>query len=388
MRALLWARWKGFRKHKWLFVIMLILPIAFTFFFSLSGTGSPSTLPVVVEEKSAATERFLTLLEQPDWFEVEEVSAPELEEGLISGAYGAGIELNAGALEQVENGQAVSFTIYRLTDSQEVQLVEQSVQDAARKLHLEAAMTTDIVQALPEDLGMNESVIRSNVETTLAQQTPVYVNKAAFGQEEAVIYDATFQALVGFTLFFTMYTIIFTLGEMIEDEQKKILNRLVISPVSTWKIYSANIVYSFLIGYSQLLVLVLVGKYVFQIEWGERLGAVAIMLALYVLATMAVGMVLLCLSRNMQQLSAITPIVAVSFAMLGGAYWPIEIVQNELLVSMANIVPIFHAMNGLKTVVLYDQGLGAASDSLLWLIGMIIVWFSVGVKLFGKRITM
>ncbi|QST01699.1 ABC transporter permease [Pontibacillus sp. ALD_SL1] len=382
MKALLWARLKSLRKQKAILITMFILPIVFTFFFSMSGSGSAYSVGVVTEDEHEDTQEWLNKLSNQDRLMISEINRNDLEEDLSEGVYDAIVVVAKDSFK--ESSQDISITIYRTVDTSNIQVIEQAVREVSLHFSNEKRITENILSTIP-DADIYEEQVQDYVNSQLEDSKFFQVNKNAINQEEEVVYNATFQALVGFTLFFTMYTIIFSLGEMIEDRQKGIMTRLRLSPISSLQLYSANFLYSFLIGFIQVFLLIIIGQYVFGIDWGGRVVSIGVILALYVFATMAYGMLLCSFSDTMQQLSAITPVVAVSFAMLGGAYWPIEIVQNDILLALANITPIYHAMNALKGVVLYDHSLIYTSPSLLNLVGMSVVLLTIGIFGYVKR---
>lgn len=384
MRALLWGRIKGFRKQWVLYLIMLVLPIVFTYFFSMMGDQSKYTVPVFFEDNPSVQGLLIEELKSEESIIIETVSMSEMEEGIISGGYETGILFDAEALKRIDKGQGpIELTMYRTKDGASLNLIEQSfikaIQRVVNQQHLTKAITKEVGQNLSNDRV--DSLVRNAYKET----PPITVHASTLESEQEVKYDPQFQALVGFTLFFTIYTIIFTLGEILEDRTKNILARVSIAPVSTSKWFMANLIYSFLVGYSQIVLLILFGKYVMNMDWGDSIFLLFTVLALYVMATMAIGMVLCGFSKNMQQLNAITPVIAVSFAMIGGAYWPIEIVSNEVLLKLANITPIYHAMNALKSIVLYNQGINAILLDSLYLFVMTLILIGIGIWLFKKR---
>jgi len=76
----------------------------------------------------------------------------------------------------------------------------------------------------------------------------------------------------------------------------------------------------------------------------------------YVFVTIALGICLCAFIRSPRHLDAAVPLLAVGTAMLGGAFWPIEIVSNEILLFLSKLVPITYAMEMLKGVTVYDWG--------------------------------
>ena len=72
-------------------------------------------------------------------------------------------------------------------------------------------------------------------------------------------------------------------------------------------------------------------------------------------------------------------------AMLGGAYWPLEIVSSRFMQAAANFVPIRHAMEALKGIAYYSYTL----QDLLWPLAILVlfgvVFMGVGLRLVERR---
>ncbi len=80
---------------------------------------------------------------------------------------------------------------------------------------------------------------------------------------------------------------------------------------------------AYIIGLLQLFILIFGGKYLFNVEWGEISGIILIAL-LYVFAITSLGLFLSGVVKTHAQLSAITPIILTSTAMLGGCMRPLD----------------------------------------------------------------
>ncbi len=96
-------------------------------------------------------------------------------------------------------------------------------------------------------------------------------------------------------------------------------------------------------------------------------------------------MLLIGFVRKSSQLGAIVPIVAVSMAMLGGAYWPIEIVENHFVLALSKGIPVTYAMDALKGVTIYQQSLAENVQSLATLFLMGVICMGVGINLMERR---
>jgi ABC-2 type transport system permease protein len=81
--------------------------------------------------------------------------------------------------------------------------------------------------------------------------------------------------------------------------------------------------------------------------------------------------------KTRAQLSAITAVLAIAMAMLGGCYWPIEIV-SPFMRQLGMLTPNYWTMQGLVSVVVRGQGIGVILTPTVVLLGFAGVFFTVG----------
>jgi len=189
---------------------------------------------------------------------------------------------------------------------------------------------------------------------------------------------------MGFILFFSMMNITFILGEILEEKQSGVWNRLMISPLSLFKIFSGNVVFAFAVGFIQVSLLIAVSGLVFGVDWGGNVLGVLLIMAFFVLCSASLGLFLTSAVKTHQQLQSIVPIITVSSTMLGGGFWPMEIVSSKAVLALANFMPQKWAIQALEDITLRHQGIQAIYLPLAVLFLMSTVFLLAGVKLSEK----
>src|SRR5690606_38788282 len=106
---------------------------------------------------------------------------------------------------------------------------------------------------------------------------------------------------------------------------------------------------------------------------------ILVLVAVYTFAIVALGMMLASIVKTPQQLSVLTPIIGVSFAMLGGAYWPIEIISNPILLTLSKFVPITYAMEALRGVAYYQYSWSDLLEPVSYLVLFGVVCMGIGI---------
>ena len=187
-------------------------------------------------------------------------------------------------------------------------------------------------------------------------------------------------SMIGFTVFFSSYTMVFSIGTLLNDKQYKSWERMIISPLSMTSILGGTMLVSFLVGLVQIGILIIGGKYLLAVDWGRSMAGIGMVAAAYVFTITSMGLMISSLVKTQAQLSAVAPVVLTSTAMVGGSMWPLEIVNNKILLFLAELTPHKWAIQGMESIAAKGMGFEAAITPTIVLFLMGIIYFTIGVK--------
>lgn len=236
------------------------------------------------------------------------------------------------------------------------------------------------LRAAPGDTEL----LRAQVEERL-EQPALTITAAEAATEAAFAYDVRVHTLIGMGLFFATFTIMFTVTNLLEDRRLGVWDRVIQSATPRSAMYAGHLTFSFLLGLFQIALVFGIFVFLFGVDLGQNWPGVAAVISLFTLAMVALGLLLAGLVQNVQQMQVVIPIVVVSSAMLGGAYWPIEIVSNPVLLALSRAVPIRYALDALKGIVYHDYGFSQLAVPLALLAGFAVVFMVLGLWLVDRR---
>lgn len=391
MRSILWVRLARLKSTYKIYLLMMVLPLIFAFAFSYQNVDSSITIPVADEDKTSVSERLLKEVEQTSTYSVKRVSREKLYELVSEGQSEVGMIIPKGSFLNISSDQDIELQYVTIKDSTTINSIKSTITNILQTNIYNQQIIKNSLQAYKElDLDLtNLDYMEDRLTNTLFEKwegtLPVELKNRQFKNETKFLYDHKLQTFFGFVLFFSMFTIIFTVGEILSDKKHGVWDRMIVSPVSKFQLYLGNILYSYFIGLAQILLLVVIGKFVMNVNMDGDFLIVVTILALYVFTVMALGMLLVAFVDSTQQLNSIVPVIAVSSAMVGGAYWPIEIVTNNILLLLSKVVPITYAMTSIKEVILYGSGWNGVllPGSILFLMG--VVMLGLGMQLIDRR---
>lgn len=187
------------------------------------------------------------------------------------------------------------------------------------------------------------------------------------------------QYSIGFTLMFMLFMGFGSAGGFLEEREQGTLARLLTTPAGKATLVAGKVLGVFVTVAFQALVMVGLGVVLFRVPWGDDPLGVIMLLVTFALAATGLGVMASTLVRTRGQLSAATAISATALSMLGGAYWPLDIV-NPTMRTIAMLTPTGWAIQGLTDVVVRAQGTGQAVLPSLVLLGMAMLFLAVGVS--------
>lgn len=214
-----------------------------------------------------------------------------------------------------------------------------------------------------------------------------YINNTSFFQKGMdVKYNALKSSFSGFLLFFSMFTIMFGIGSIVEEKELKVWQRQLVTPLSKKAIITGNLISNFIVSMVQLIIIVLISKILFNFEWGGSTLALILILGAYALAGTGMGLFIAGFVRTNQQLAAILPTVIVSTSMIGGTMWPVEIMQSRILRGLANLLPQRWGMDGLSKILIYNGGIKDVAKPILYLIIIALAFLFAATFTFKKEV--
>ncbi|OZU87842.1 multidrug ABC transporter permease [Virgibacillus indicus] len=369
MIGILLAKFRMFIRNPFVFVLFTGMSIGFA--LMVGGTGGASTIhvPVYAEDDSVKDSFIGEKLKTNEAYSFNWISEEEMKEQISNGKAEAGAILS-------EN----DFQIIVGVDSANASMIEETIRGA----YVEKLRQEQILEASNAESESEKEKVLEELEA--AKNSPAFTIKtSSLGGSDTVVYDNTFHSLFGFTLFFVIYTIAYNLLPVLIEKKDGIWDRMILSPVKKWEMYVANLIYSFFEGYLQVLIIFLVFRYWVGVDFNGRFAETLLLLMPYVFAIVALSIFLTAVTKTVQQFNAVIPIVAVSMAMIGGAYWPIEIVESKILLALSKINPVTYGMEVLNGTAVYGYPLEELLYPISILLLMGVVLTGIGIHLMERR---
>lgn len=364
------AKVKMLLRKPWMFIIMTIAAIGFSLGFTYVIGGNNMyglQVPMVAGDKNMTSSLVGDILTDSEAHNFNWVSEKEMDWQVLNGKVEIGVILHEDHFEIIEGIQ-----------SPNIPLIEQTINKAYVK------------QKQYEQLETNVSFIYADDEIDhkmdeITESSLFTIEKQPLKATDDRSIDYTYQPVFGFTLFFIIYTIAYNVLYILIEKDGGVWDRMILSPVKKWEMYAGNFMYSFFTGYLQVALVFFVFKYMIGMDFHGRFLLTLLLVIPYVFAIVAMSILITSLVKTVQQFNAVIPIVAVSMAMLGGSYWPLEVVESEFILSLSKVIPITYGIELLNGVAVYGYPVSELLFPISVLLLMGVMMTGLGIHLMERR---
>lgn len=367
------------------FVLMTGMALVLTAVFGISFNTYRPEIMIVDEDKSNYSEMLIDELKTNNSFNFVVTDMDEASKSVQGGNVSVAMVVYDGFEESLISGSEVSLGFIKIKDDTMILTLQQAVTSIASKMAgavKVADITSDYISS--QDNMTDTEAVRAKtyagVMDSWKYKNPMNVISTIAHTKNQSGYDGMKHTMIGFTLFFSMYTMVFSIGTILSDKQYKTWERMLISPVSKTSILGGSMVVAYLAGVVQMGVLILCGNYLLGVDWGNSMSGVLMVAAAFIFAVTSLGLMMSGFVKTQAQLGAIVPVVLTSTSMLGGCMWPLDIVNNKALLFLAELTPQKWAMQGIEGIASKGMGFEEAVFPTIVLMGMGAVFFIAGVR--------
>ncbi|MEC0301939.1 ABC transporter permease [Terribacillus saccharophilus] len=363
MKSVLWAQFLKDKRNPLLILLFIAGSIVATLILG-GGVQSLTTVAIFSEEANASEieEKWEALLNTNDSFKFEIVDPEEAREDVRDGSSDVAVNL--------------SEDNYRLLVSKRMPGVSYVEQHVASVFQQEVQISAVESQ--------EDGNVRDEMKKYLAD-APFQLESQGVDGEQIPKFNIRTQLLFAFTFLISMFIIGFKVNNVTQDRVSGIWDRMILSPVKKTGMYSGYLLYSFLITMLQIVVVLIMFKYVMNYDVGNNLWLIILISACFTFGMISIAMLITGFVRTPEQFYAIYPSLIPLIPLVSGAYMMPGTITNPVLVFIANLFPNAHAMEAIMSVVFYGAGLQEVTMSLLYMLLIGIVAMGVGINLVERR---
>ncbi len=367
------------------FISMTVMSLILVYTFGIGFSQEYKPLVAIVnEDNTFESNRIVNELIAMDEFEIIEYEYEDAINLVESSKVIAVIKIPKDYSENVHNGTGV-IDFIKTGQVMEHTALELAVKSITERIFGNKDYIDGIeIAYIMSNVNMDREYLENSINDYYNNRPIMIIKSKIYESEAKNTYDSLKQSFMGFTLFFSLFTMVFGIGNIVDNKQKRVWHRQIVSPITGVQILGSALVTGFLIGFLQIGTMMMSGAYIFNIDLGESMISLLLVISAYIISAMCMGLFISGLVKTEQQLSAISPMIIVSTSMLGGCMWPLEIVANSFIRNLSIITPQRWAMEGLRQVIINRGGLSNIVEPITYMLILAIVFFGLSLIPYRK----
>jgi ABC-2 type transport system permease protein len=151
---------------------------------------------------------------------------------------------------------------------------------------------------------------------------------------------------IGIMVMFIMFFVVNSAGMLMDERNSGVLNRIHVSMMRRGSILLGQMLGLLFVGWIQILILILVGKYFYQIDWGNSYLGLAILFTCFLFCVSSLGTWISYIANNRTQIIGLIAIIIMPTSLLGGCMWSKDIMSDTLL-KIAKFTPQSWVLDGI-----------------------------------------
>lgn len=185
-------------------------------------------------------------------------------------------------------------------------------------------------------------------------------------------------AALGFIVMNMLFLTTSTTNMLIKDKEKNLFTRYFTTPLTRGRYIVENLLSFLTISVFQVVLFFSFMKYLFKFNLGDSPFNVLVLFIIFAVFTVSLGLFIATHSNDLRQSGAMSSVINIPFAMLGGCFWPREIMPS-FLKKISEFIPTTW-INVASSEVLYGESLAYVMNYILLLLGISVVLLLLSVR--------
>jgi len=236
--------------------------------------------------------------------------------------------------------------------------------------------STDAVQARTDVVALLDLIAAEGSSTRLTDSTPAHTPVVPPLSPFSYVGPSDLVLFMGITI------LVLSSG-MVESRRLGIQRRLGAAPVRRRAIVAAEMVSLLCIAIGQSIGLLLVGRVLFGVHWGNP-AAVGLVIGLLALAFSGASVLIGTWARTQEQAIASAVVIGIAAGMLGGCVYPLDVVGSTVR-TVGHAVPQAWAMDAFIKLIYDHEGLTAVLPEIGALAVFAVVLGALALRLSIRR---
>jgi ABC-2 type transport system permease protein len=363
------------RRDRRSLVLILLMPIVLTVLFGKAlETGELRNMPLAIVNLDGSPESNVIVTAFSTYAEIqiqrELATVEDAQAVLARGKIKAAIVIPNGFMRQIESGgEAQLLLLLDGTDNVSAPLVEGVAKRVIQRYNTERAIKGLWARGVRPDHGLR--LVR-----------PAYVQTEIRFNPGLQLLSYVMPGVIGLTL--QLLTVMLMAISVTRERERGTLDQLMASPVSRAELILGKVLPYFGISLVNVATILFVADRWFNVPVGRNLPLLVTLCGLFVLSSLATGLLISVVSRSQFQAVQIAVFYVLPVFLLSGAFGHLEAIPAYIR-PISYLFPLMYFSRSVRAVTLRGADLPQISTDVAALTGFVLILLFLAVVSFRKR---
>jgi ABC-2 type transport system permease protein len=373
-------------------LFFIVLPVIFAVIvsgFASGPSGGDNRIVVLIvnQDGGALSSELVQTLAESNAVRPELLDAAAAAKQFDGGEAPALLTIPAGFDAALRAGQPIDVDLRLAPSNANSLAAQQAIQAAAAQVSQALSAASGSVAAAEQIQPFADEAQRAAYfDTSLAAAQDLFASApqrmaaVVAVQNEQEQYSGAVQGSAGQLLVWVFIPLLGTSALMAYERATGTLKRLLTTPTSKASYLLGTITGQYSVGIVQMLLLVIFGAVILQVNWGPPAAVMGVLLA-FGLSSVAMGVMLGAFVKTESQANGLSIMLGMTFGLLSGALWPLELFPPAMQ-KIAHVLPMTWAMQALTDLAMRGKSFVSVLPAIGVMLAFALVFFLIGVKRF------
>lgn len=338
---------------------MILAPIIFIsiIVYGFNGVDSKCNIVIVDNDKSDESKEFIDLLDKNKEYPITVLDENQAKTNLVDGKSIAIVRIPKGFSNIISGKDSEKqVTIAKLRDNERIIAIENNLETNINKLKIKDIVGNESANTLssiiPNISLEKKKEVSENIQNeykNIMTSSKIVIDNIDAVQEDGGLDELSYST-IGIMVMFIIFFVVTSAGSIIDERKNGTWNRIKSTGTGKVKIILGYTLSLVIVGFIQVILLIIVGKYIYNVYWGNSLLALLLIFTSFVLSGASLGVLIATIAESRMQLTSLIAIIIMPTSLLGGCMWSKDMMSSFLL-KISYLTPQSWVIDGIVDVI-------------------------------------
>jgi ABC-2 type transport system permease protein len=364
---------------------IIAAPLLLTYLFSFSASSDKTNLYIADSDKSVYSKQLISMMKNHKDINVINLSENEIKKKVDSSSISMGFVINKSFGDDLTSSKNLNIKILQNYETGDGALLEQIVLSESNTLKKVTADSKIISQGLNLSNNDVSKELLKNVKGNLNISTSDKTLNNGQGNQ-----NTTSTKLIGFLVMFLWFVVVQGFRTLIEEKGNNTFERILGTPTNYTKYLISKIAATYIFGLIVIAVILIAGKYLFNLNIISNLSAESIIFAVYLFALTGIVMIFVPFIKKQQSFTILGAIIMALTGILGGSFFQVDEIASSTMQLISKFTPESWAIKSITDVTFNNASINAELPSIIILavagvLGLTISYVLLNIKIKAEK---